>query len=568
MLKKKTKKLGEILLDHKIISPEQLKQALEEQKITRKEIGQILLKLGYIKETDIAIALAEQLEAPYLNLDDYEIEDDSLKLIPGEIAHQYQVIPVFSIDNVLTIAMTNPQNVTVIDTIRHITGKQIEPVVATEKDIQTAIEQNYGASVQISDSLDEVMQTIEAESAEFQEDIRPEEDLRQLAEDQPVVKLVNMILAQAIRDQASDIHIEPEEDVVRVRYRIDGILHEIFSPPKHLQAAIISRIKILAEMDIAENRIPQDGRFRIRLDKHEIDLRVSTLPTAYGENVVMRLLDKRSILLDIKDLGFSNSNLKKIEDILSHSYGIILVTGPTGSGKTTTLYSALNLLNSIEKNIITVEDPIEYRLKMIRQSQVNPKAGMTFANGLRAILRQDPDIVMVGEIRDSETANIALQAALTGHLVLSTLHTNDAVGALSRMQEMGVEPFLLATAAIGVIAQRLVRKICEKCKEEYEPSKNIIKRLGLNGNQKKYVFYKGKGCNACKGTGYRGRMGIYEILKIDDKLKEMVIANSSADKIKKMAVTLGMHTLKHDGIVSALKGKTTIEEVVRVTNID
>ncbi len=567
MLKKKIKKLGEILLDHNVITPEQLQQALVEQKINHSELGQILLKHNYITEADLAIALSEQLEIPYLELDDYEIDEEATRLIPNEIAHHHVVIPVFLIDKVLTVALANPQDVTATDTLRRISKKQIEPVLATEKDILASIEQYYGTSVKISNSMDEVIQTLEAESEESKEEKAPEEALRQLAEDQPVVKLVNMILAQAIRDRASDIHINPEEDLLRVRFRIDGILHEIFTPPKNLQAAVISRLKILAEIDIAENRIPQDGRFRILLDNREIDLRVSTLPTAYGENVVLRLLDKSSVLLDMKDLGFSSDNLAKIKDMLSNSYGIILVTGPTGSGKTTTLYTGLNYLNTIEKNIITVEDPIEYRLKMIRQSQVNTKSGMTFASGLRSILRQDPDIIMVGEIRDGETANIALQAALTGHLVLSTLHTNDAVGALSRMQEMGIEPFLLATAAVGVIAQRLVREICAKCKEECKISQHLMNRFGLN-RDKDYVFYHGKGCNSCKGTGYRCRLGIYEILKMDDKIKEMVIANCSAEKIKSFALKNGMKTLKHDGILKALKGYTTIEEVLRVTNID
>jgi type IV pilus assembly protein PilB len=398
MLKKRTKKLGEILLQNNVITSQQLHQALEEQKITKKELGQILIKLGFITEKDLAVALSEQLEIPFLELDDYELDEEVLHLIRGDIAHHSLVLPIFAIDNVLTVAMANPQDVTVVDTIRRLTGKQIEPVLATERDLQIAVDQYYGTSVQISDSMDEVIQTLEAESAELEEDVRPEEDLRQLAEDQPVVKLVNMILGQAIRDKASDIHVEPDEDCVRIRFRIDGILHEIFSPPKNLQPAIISRIKILAEMDIAETRVPQDGRFRVRIDNREIDLRVSSMPTAYGENIVMRLLDKSSVLLDIKDLGFSEDNQSKIEDMLSHSYGIILVTGPTGSGKTTTLYSALSYLNSIQKNIITVEDPIEYRLKLIRQSQVNTKTGMTFASGLRAILRQDPDIIMVGEI--------------------------------------------------------------------------------------------------------------------------------------------------------------------------
>ena len=567
MLRRKTKYLGELLLEKGLITEEQLRQALGEQKVTGEELGKILVKLGYLDQKDLLEVLAEQLEIPYISLDHYDLDEETLHLIPGNLALQYLALPLFVIGDVLTLAMANPQDVSVIDTIRRLTGKQIEPAIAAEKELRQAIENCYGMSVSMTESLDEVIQTLEAESEE-EEALRPAEDLRQMAEDAPVVKLVNMILAQAIRDHASDIHIEPEEDMLRVRFRIDGILHEVFTPPKNLQSAIVSRIKILSEMDIAETRIPQDGRFRIRLENREIDLRVSTLPTAYGENVVIRVLDKSNILLDIKDLGFSKENRAIFEQMLTSAYGIILVTGPTGSGKTTTLYSALNRLNSIQKNIITVEDPIEYRLKMIRQSQVNPKAGMTFASGLRAILRQDPDVIMVGEIRDSETANIAVQAALTGHLVLSTLHTNDAVGAVSRLQEMGIEPFLVATAMVGVIAQRLVRRVCDRCREEYTPSGNLLRRLGLAPEKHDWRFYRGAGCNACKGTGYRGRTGIYEILKIDDKIKEMIIANEMADHLRAEAIRRGMRPLKYDGILKALKGVTTIEEVMRVTNID
>ena len=568
MLKRKAKLLGEILVERGLISKEQLQQALSEQKVTGQELGRILVKLGYIGEEALLEILAEQLEIPFVSLNDYEAEEDALHLIPGNLALQYLVFPLFLIGDVLTLAMANPQDVAAIDIIRRLTGKQIEPAIASEREIRQAIESSYGAATGMTESLDEVIQTIEAETSDEEEELRPAEDLRQMAEDAPVVRLVNMILAQAIRDHASDIHIEPEEDMLRVRFRIDGILHEVFTPPKNLQSAIISRIKILSEMDIAENRIPQDGRFRIRLENREIDLRVSTLPTAYGENIVIRVLDRSNILLDIKDLGFSKENQELFEQMLSNAYGIILVTGPTGSGKTTTLYSALHRLNSIQKNIITVEDPIEYRLKMVRQSQVNPKAGMTFASGLRAILRQDPDVIMVGEIRDAETANIAVQAALTGHLVLSTLHTNDAIGAISRLQEMGIEPFLIATASVGVIAQRLVRKICDRCKEEYRPSDNLLRRLGLNPEKGDWRFYRGRGCNACKGTGYRGRTGIYEILKVDDKIKEMIIANATAERLRVVARQNGMRPLKYDGILKALKGITTIEEVMRVTNID
>lgn len=568
MLKLQAKRIGDILISKSLITEDQLQQAQKEQKVTRKQLGSILVRLGFVTEKDLVQALAEQLSIPYVDIEDYELEEEALSLISNKIAQENLVLPLFMIGDTLTLAMANPQDVSTIDSIRHLTGKQIEPVITTESEIRRVIELQFGISAEVTQSMDEVIQTLSAESEIIDEDIRPAEDLRQMAEDAPVVKLVNMILAQAVRDNASDIHIEPEEDMVMVRFRVDGILSEIFSPPKNLQAAIISRLKILSEMDIAENRIPQDGRFRIRLDSREVDLRVSTLPTAYGENVVLRILDKSSVLLNVEDLGFSKTNRDRIEQVLSHSYGIILVTGPTGSGKTTTLYSALNRLNSVEKNIITVEDPIEYRIKMIRQSQVNAKAGMTFASGLKAILRQDPDIIMVGEIRDSETANIAVQAALTGHLVLSTLHTNDAVGALSRMQEMGIEPFLLATATIGVIGQRLVRRICPKCREEFKPSDAFLKRIGLVAKERNFQFFKGKGCTACKGSGYKGRMGIYEILKIDDTIKELIIANVSAEKLRIAAIKNGMSSLKQDGLQKCVKGITTIEEVMRVTNID
>ena len=568
MLKLKSKKIGEILIKKGFISQEQLIKAQNEQRLTQQKLGSIFVKFGYITEKALIETLAEQLEIPHIVLEDYEIEAESLALISNKIAQEHLVLPLFLIGDTLTLAMANPQDISTIDSIRHLTGKQIEPAIASESDIKRAIEQQYEISAEVTKSMDEVIQTLSAESEILEEEIRPIEDLRQMAEDAPVVKLVNMILAQAVRDNASDIHIEPEEDMVMVRFRVDGILREIFTQPKRLQAAIISRLKILAEMDIAENRVPQDGRFRIGLDNREIDLRVSTLPTSYGENVVLRILDKSNVLMKIDDLGFEKDNIERIEHFLSQSYGIILVTGPTGSGKTTTLYSALNRLNSVEKNIITVEDPIEYRIKMIRQSQVNVKAGMTFATGLKAILRQDPDIIMVGEIRDSETANIAVQAALTGHLVLSTLHTNDAVGSLSRMEEMGIESFLLATATIGVIGQRLVRKICLKCKKEFKPGATLLKRIGIDSQNKDLKFYKGEGCIACKESGYKGRLGIYEILKVDDKLKELIIANASAEKLRIAAIDGGMTTLKEDGLIKCVKGITTIEEVMRVTNID
>ncbi|MCD6165834.1 type II secretion system protein GspE [candidate division KSB1 bacterium] len=567
IIRKQDNRFSSILLDAGLITKQQLETAQKQAQSTGQDIGTTLMKLGYITQEDMLQAIAEQLDIPYLDLENYEIDTKALQLVPSEIAYKYRVIPVFHIGNVLTLAMANPQDVTVIDKIRRLTKMEIEPAVATEAAILQAIEQHYGVVTTISETINEVIQTMEAEIEPEVSEKKMEENLRELAEDAPVVKLVNMILVQAIKEHASDIHIEPEEDSLRVRYRIDGILHEIFSPPKELQAAIISRIKILAEVDIAENRIPQDGRFRMKFENKEIDVRVSTLPTAYGENVVMRILDKSNIMLDLKDLGFTKDGHDTFIQMLANSYGIILVTGPTGSGKTTTLYAALNTINSIEKNIITVEDPIEYRLKLIRQSQVNPKAGLTFASGLRSILRQDPDVIMVGEIRDSETANIAIQAALTGHLVLSTLHTNDAAGALTRMNEMGVESFLLASATIGVLAQRLVRKICEKCKKPYQPDKLLLERIGITNPKKKLTFFRGEGCSACKNTGYRGRTGIYEILKVDDKIRELVLQDASSEKIRNVAITKGMRTLKQDGLLKCLQGITTIEEVMRVTNI-
>ncbi|NOY77769.1 MAG: type II secretion system ATPase GspE [Calditrichaeota bacterium] len=566
MLPKNERRLGEILVDSGVITQEQLEQALVVQKRNGQRIGSILVHLGFISTQNYLEALANQLDVPYVELSDYEIDAEALKLVPGVLAQKYHVIPLFRIKNALTLAMVDPQDIEAIDEIRRISHLEIEPAIASESDIMAALEHHYGVVLEMSDTLDEVIQSIEAEAgSDLPEE--PEENLRQLAEDAPVVKLVNMILAQAIKDRASDIHIEPEEESIRVRYRVDGILQEVFAPPKSLQAAIISRIKILSEMDIAETRIPQDGRFRVHIQGNDVDVRVSTLPTAYGENVVMRILDKNNVLLKLDDLGFSDDNLGIVREMLSNSYGIILVTGPTGSGKTTSLYAFLNTINSVDKNIITLEDPIEYRLKMIRQSQINPKVGMTFASGLRSILRQDPDIIMVGEIRDPETAQIAIESALTGHLVLSTLHTNDAPGALTRLSEMGVEPFLLSSAIIGVIAQRLVRRVCPKCREAYSPTPLALKRIGINPERKAIQFYKGKGCPVCKHSGYKGRIGIYEILKVDDKIRELILSGATSDDIRKEAIRRGMKTLKHDGLLKALKGMTTVEEVMRVINI-
>ncbi|KAA3662414.1 MAG: type II secretion system protein GspE, partial [Calditrichaeota bacterium] len=544
-----------------------LEKVFKEQSTSREDLATIVIRRGYAKSEDVLRCVAEQLEIPYLELEDYSIDKDATTLLPKEMAYQFRVIPVFKIGNVLTVAMSNPSDVAVTDSLRRTTKLEIEPAISPADDIKNALIEIYGPSEVIDASYDEVIEKIQAEQPVPEEE-KSAESLKEAAEDAPVIKLVNLIIGQAITDGASDIHISPEEDKLMVRYRVDGILREAFSPPKNLQAAIISRIKILSELDIAETRIPQDGRCQATFNGNAVDLRVSTLPTVYGENIVCRILDKSSLMINLEDLGFSEESLTSLQQALASSYGILLVTGPTGSGKTTTLYSCLNKINTPEKNIITIEDPVEYRLPLIRQAQVNAKAKMTFAAGLRSILRQDPDIVMVGEIRDSETAKIAVEAALTGHLVLSTLHTNDAPGAVTRLIEMGVEPFLVASATIGVLAQRLVRKICPKCKYAYTPEPDLLNELGFNPSQRKWVFYKGKGCKHCNQQGYKSRLGIYEILLFNEEVRTLCLQSATSDDIKKAAIRNGMRTLRQDGFVKALKGVTTIEEVMRATNVD
>ncbi len=566
MITEEDQKFGDFLVENGVLSPAQLQEVLKFKRHHEEDLVQIIIQKGLATSKDVYVCLADYLSLPFIELQDYSIDPEVVELVPKELAYKYHVMPVFRIENNLTVAMSNPGDVHAMDAIRRETGLEVEPAISLENDILSVLEKYYGVSESLESTLDEVIQNIEEEKPDEEEQTSAEK-LKQLSAEAPVVKLVNLIIAQAILDKASDIHIEPEEKSLRVRYRIDGILHEAFNPPKHLQAAIISRIKILSDLDIAESRVPQDGRFQVSLNGREVDLRVSTLPTVHGENVVLRILDKSSLMIDLEELGFSEDSLKQFKSLLASSYGIILVSGPTGSGKTTTLYSALQSINTPDKNIVTIEDPVEYRLKMIRQSQVNVKAGLTFASGLRAILRQDPDIVMVGEIRDSETAKIAVEAALTGHLVLSTIHTNDAPGGLTRLTEMGVEPFLTASATVGVVAQRLVRRICENCKEPYKPSPAILEELGIS-QEKERRFYRGVGCEECKNTGYKGRMGIYEIMSMDETLRELTLKQASSDQIKKVAIQHGMRTLRQDGLFKAIQGITTLEEVIRVTNVD
>ncbi len=562
MQRQQRKRLGDILHDAKVISSEQLKKGLDLAKKERLPLGKTLVKLGLITQHDIIVALSQQLGIPYIALNNYQIDQATLPLIPEDLARQNNLLPLFKIGNALTIAMVDPLNVFVIDEISRLTGLEVEPAVCTEEELRQSYEQYYGDTA-AKQEMSQIIQDAD-EGSTISEEIEALE-ITDSSDSAPVIKLVNLVLSEAIKERVSDIHIEPEEDCLRVRYRTDGILREVFSQPKNLQNPIISRVKIMSELNIAERRIPQDGRVQIKIDGHEVDIRVSTLPTVHGENIVMRILDKTNLIVNLDEIGMTKKLLEQFKIQLARPFGIILVTGPTGSGKTTTLYSALNSLNATNLNIVTVEDPVEYRMKLIRQSQVNPRAGLTFATGLRSILRQDPDIVMVGEIRDSETAGVAVQAALTGHLVLSTLHTNDAPGAINRLIDMGVEPFLVASASSGIVAQRLVRRICEKCKEEYTPPPALLRDLNLSSNGKKITFFRGKGCRFCKKTGYKGRMALFEILIMNDPIKEMVLKKESAAAIKQIAVKTGFKTIRHDGLLKALKGQTSIEEVMRVT---
>jgi type IV pilus assembly protein PilB len=547
----------DLLIEKGVITKEQADRAREEVSRTGMPIEKALERLGFISEVEVAQTLAEALGIPFMDLTEYLIDPDVLKLVPESVAKKYRAVPLFKIGENLTVAMSDPQDIIALDEIRLKSGiASIEPVLSTPDMIQHVIDQYYGAL----GSAQELVRGLDKEKpafAGFETGQRTE-----TAEESPVIKLVNLILIQAIKDRASDVHIEPAQDSVIVRYRVDGILHEAQKIPSHLHPAVCSRIKIMAKMDISETRLPQDGRINLNMENRNLDLRVSSFPTIYGENIVLRLLDKSSVLLGLTELGFSAQDLNDFEKVIRRPNGIILVTGPTGSGKTTTLYSALSAINSSDKNILTIEDPVEYELPMIRQTQVNPKAGLTFANGLRSILRQDPDIIMVGEIRDLETAEIAIQASLTGHLVFSTLHTNDAASALTRLLDMGVEPYLISSSVIAILAQRLVRLICVKCKQQYVVSQDELKDLNLAGDIQLFV---GKGCGQCKNTGLTGRIGIFELLVMNDEIKGMVTAKQSAGEIKKKAREAGMRTLFEVGLEKVKEGLITVEELLRVT---
>jgi type IV pilus assembly protein PilB len=568
------KSFGEFLIEAGVLAPEQLKKALQEQRPGGERLEQALIRKGYLKEEPAYQCLADYFNLPYIDLDTYLIDDQIVRTIPEELARRHTMIPLFKIGSTLTVATDNPLNLLALDEVRNKTKTNVEIAVSTEKKIKKAIDQYYSpGATMLNDTLRQAAVKNGTESSREPSDYRKAYDLQvkePLAgpvEAVPAARMFDIIMMQAIRDRASDIHFEPDEKNLRIRFRIDGFLFETMTLPKAVHPAITARTKILAEMDITETRLPQDGNFNIRMENHGFEIRVSTFPTIYGENVVLRILDQSSPLLTLEDLGFSEEMLARYRQLIRRTTGILLVTGPTGSGKTTTLYASLNIINSVDKNIITIEDPVEYRLSLIRQTQVNPKAGITFATGLRSILRQDPDVIMVGEIRDLDTSQVAIQAALTGHLVLSTLHTNDATEAITRLLDIGVEPYLISSSVIGVLAQRLVRTICPHCKTSTPSDGETLKELGENISKSKEppAFYRGKGCKQCKQSGYLGRTGIYEILVLNEKIKRLVSEKAPAQVIREVArETTGLKSLREDGLTKVLKGMTTKEEVDRV----
>jgi type IV pilus assembly protein PilB len=594
-------KLGEILVRENLISAQHLREALDYQREHGGRLGYNLVKLGLVTDDMITAVLSRQYGIPSVNLDLFQIDESVLRLIPQEVAQKYSVIPLSRVGASLTLAMVDPTNVFAMDDIKFMTGLNVEPVVVAEVSIQQAIAKYYGTSKEIelaAVSVDEVVyegmngkganggithaDLVSLDSIDFEtgraEDVEVVEDneeidlstLSRMSEDAPVVRLVNVLLVDALRRGASDIHIEPYEKELRIRFRIDGVLYDVMHPPLKLRDALISRVKIMSKLDISEKRLPQDGRIKVKVKvdarSRELDFRVSTLPTLFGEKVVLRLLDKENLMLDMTKLGFEPESLVKFQRNISKPYGMVLVTGPTGSGKTNTLYSALQSLNTIQTNIMTAEDPVEFNLMGINQVQMKEQIGLNFAAALRAFLRQDPNIVLVGEIRDFETAEIAIKAALTGHLVLSTLHTNDAPSTISRLMNMGIEPFLVATSVNLIQAQRLIRRVCKDCKREHAMPPEALMEVGFSSDEtKKLKTYKGAGCSTCNNTGYKGRIGLYEVMEVNDEIRELILIGASALELRKKAIEDGMITLRESGLHKIRNGLTTLEEVVRET---
>lgn len=566
----KKMRLGDALIHEGLINEEQLQQALALQKKSGKRLGAVLVEMHLCTEQDIVQILSKQLRIPFIDLSNYLIDPVIAKLVPEHIAKRHMLIPINKVGNKLTVAMVDPLNIIAIDDIQLMSGLMVKPVVATHTDISKALQDAYGAVAQqdkLMDDLEDIGHT-------------DDDDLDQLGElgenDAPIIRLCNLVISQAVQNGVSDIHIEPFEKELRVRYRQDGMMFTAMSPPKKATAAITSRIKIMASLNIAEKRLPQDGRIKIKVSNRMIDLRVSVLPVIWGEKIVMRILDQSSLKVNLEDLGFEPKTLDRFKSAIASPYGIILVTGPTGSGKTTTLYSALTSLNAVDTNVMTAEDPVEYMLHGVNQVQCKPEIGLTFAAALRSFLRQDPDVIMVGEIRDFETAEIAIKASMTGHLVLSTLHTNDAPGTIGRIVNMGIEPFMVTTSVVVVQAQRLVRKICKDCKFEIKPRAEQISEFGITPellrrldlphlNEKNMMFFKGKGCETCNNSGSKGRIGVYEVMLMSERLRDIILNGGSTDDIRRQAIEENMLSLRESALRKALTGMTSLEEVLRVT---
>ncbi|MDO8730735.1 MAG: ATPase, T2SS/T4P/T4SS family [Candidatus Omnitrophota bacterium] len=562
--------IGERLVEKGLLTPAQLKKVLEKLKTDPRRIGEILVADGLLAEPQVMEALSEQLKIPFVDVEYYKIDKGVIGLFPKKFLYENQAVPLFRMQNTVTVALADPLNLRTIDRLRSFCKCDVQPLLAAPTAIAKLLDRFYGPV----DSLEEVLHDSGNELGDLLSpggERSPSEDAKGLAavaERAPIVKLVDTILKQAVAGRASDIHLEPEEKVTRLRYRIDGVLYEVPASPKQLEAAVISRFKIMSGLDIAERRLPQDGRFQLKLGDREVDFRISTFPTIYGENVAIRVLDKSAISFSLDQLGFPPALLEKFKALIQRPHGIVLVTGPTGSGKTSTLYAGLRVLDSVKYNVITLEDPVEYRIPGIRQSQIDVKAGLNFSSGLRSIVRQDPDVIMIGEIRDFETAEIAIHAALTGHLVFSTLHTNDAPGAITRLIDMGVEPFLVSSALIGVLAQRLVRTLCVRCKQPGTATPEVLASLGVKEMPAGASIFRIKGCEECKQSGYRGRTGIFELLEVSDALRDKTIAKGSSSDLRAQAIRDGMQTLRQSGVAKVLSGLTTVEEILRVAEYE
>jgi type IV pilus assembly protein PilB len=564
------RRLGDLLVADGLLTAEQLKKALAEQKGSPEKLGSVLVRLNFVNEDQLIGFLSRQYGVPSITLAQLDIDSDVLKLVPAPIARKYEVIPVRKMGNSLALAMADPTNVFALDDISFMTNLQVLPLVASQTALKKAIDRNYESKTEAISTVLSDMQTDLANVEVVEEGEEGTKvdvfELKESADEAPVVKLVNMVLVDAIQKGASDIHFESYEKIFRIRFRMDGVLHEMLAPPKRLESAILSRLKIMSNLDIAERRLPQDGRIKLRYNNREIDFRVSTLPTIFGEKAVLRILDKESLKLDLTQLGFDDWSLDKFNAAIHQPYGMVLITGPTGSGKTTTLYSGIHTINSPDVNIMTAEDPVEYNLKGVNQVQINEGVGRTFAAALRSFLRQDPDVILVGETRDLETAQISIRAALTGHLVFSTLHTNDCPSTIARLLDMGIPSFLVASSLLLVLAQRLGRKVCRQCREPYDADEESLVQYGhVPSGKGKVQFYKGKGCATCNFTGMKGRVAIYEVMPIGEELRDAILKNAPTAEIRSIAQSAGMKSLRQAGLMKVIEGTTTIEEVLRVT---